>query len=82
MGEAKVGLVNQRGGLQGAVAEFAPQVGFGDAMQFVVDERNEVVEGLAVAAADAREKLGDRGRAFALSVNRREKERSAKTLPG
>jgi len=59
MGEAKVGLVDQRGGLQGAVGEFASQVGLGDAMQFVVDERHEIVEGIAIAAADAREKLGD-----------------------
>ena len=58
--QPKVGLMNQSSGLQREVTRFAPYVSFCDAVQFLVDQWNQLIERFPVAATNAGKKYGDR----------------------
>ena len=58
-GEAEVGLVDERGGLEGRVGTLASHVGLGKAMQLRVNERQQTACGGGVAAVHGFEELGD-----------------------
>ena len=45
--------MNQGGGLQRVVLRFAAQIPFRDAVQFLVDQRNEEIERPVLAAIDS-----------------------------
>ena len=47
-----VGLVNQGRGLQCVFAALAPEVGAGQTMQLVIDQRQELVDGVLIAASE------------------------------
>jgi hypothetical protein len=55
-----VSFVDERSGLQRVVPGLAPQVCLRDAAQFVIDEWNEIIEGLPVAEAQAGKESRDR----------------------
>jgi hypothetical protein len=55
--ELEVRLVDEGGGLEGVVGALAPQVARGELMQFAVDEREQVLQRVAVAAAPFQEEL-------------------------
>jgi hypothetical protein len=51
--ELEVGFVHQRGGVEGDAGAVAAQLQVRRAVQFVVDQRQQVVERLAVVIAQA-----------------------------
>ncbi len=51
--QPQVSFVNQSGGLQGVILRFAPQIPFRDAVQFLVDQRNQEIERPLFAAIDS-----------------------------
>jgi hypothetical protein len=53
--KAKVGLVDEGGGLQGVIRSFASQVKGSEPMKFIVDLRNQLDEGILIAIAIAPE---------------------------
>jgi hypothetical protein len=58
-GEAEVGLVDERGGLEGMVGALAAHVGLGEAMQLRVNEGQQTACGGGVAVVHGFEELGD-----------------------
>jgi hypothetical protein len=48
--QADVGFVNQGRGLQRVLAALAAEVGAGQTMQLVIDQRQELVYGVSIAA--------------------------------
>jgi hypothetical protein len=58
-GQAEIGLVDERGGLERVVGALAAHVGPGEAVELRVDEREQAVGGGGVAIVHGFEKLGD-----------------------
>jgi hypothetical protein len=58
-GEAEVGFVDEGGGLEGVVAALATHVGGGDAVEFGVDEGEQLLGGVWISAVDGPQKLGN-----------------------
>ena len=56
-GEAEVGFVDERGGLESMVGALATHVGLGEAVEFGVDEREEALGGGGVAVVHSFEEL-------------------------
>ena len=50
-GQAQVGLVDEGGGLQGVIGALLAQVISGQAAQFAIDDREQLVEGFTVSLA-------------------------------
>ena len=61
LGEPDVGLVHQRGWLQGVSVPFVLKVMVGQLPQLGVDERHELVEGAGIAVAPLGQEMGDVG---------------------
>ena len=57
VGKLKIGLVDQRGGLQGVSLFFAAHVMVGQAMQLGLHQRNQLIERIRVSAAPIPQKL-------------------------
>ena len=57
VGKLKIGLVDQRGGLQGVPLSFAAHVMVGQAMQLGLHQRNQLIERSRVSAAPIPQKL-------------------------
>ena len=51
--------MHQGGGLHGVLAAFAPEVGARQAVQFVVDQRKQVVDCVLLSASDFTEEASD-----------------------
>lgn len=49
--QSQIGLVHQRGGLQGVVMPFAAQVGGGQRAELPINQRYQFVQGVFIAAA-------------------------------
>jgi len=58
-GEAEVGLVDDRGGLEGMVGALAAHVSLGEAMQLRVNQRQQTACGGGVAVVHGFQELGD-----------------------
>jgi hypothetical protein len=56
-GEAHVGFVDQGGGLEGVAAAFASHLSAGHATEFVVEQADELGDGLGVALSGAVEEI-------------------------
>jgi len=57
--QAQIGLVNERGGLEGEVLPLGAEVAFGDGSEFVVEDGQEYVDRPLVTGSDAVEEVGD-----------------------
>ena len=58
-GELEVGLVHQRGGLQRVAAALAVELAVGDPAEVFVHQRDQPLQGAAVARLDGLEQPGD-----------------------
>lgn len=56
---ARVDFMHQGGGLKGVVGSFAPQLGRSNAPQFSIDQREQVIERLSIAAGELLQQYGD-----------------------
>ena len=57
--ETDVGLVHERGGLQGVVRPLVAKLACGDAAKLRIDEREQLIEGSPVAATPIAQQRGD-----------------------
>ena len=56
--ETKIGLVNERGGLESVVGTLAAQIVGRQAVKLRIDQRKHLVEGLPIAGAPREQQLG------------------------
>ena len=57
--QTDVGFVHQGGGLHGVLAAFAAEIGAREAVQFVIDQRQKVVNCVLLSASDFPEEASD-----------------------
>ena len=57
--QSHVGLVDQAGGAEGVARPLTPELGVGEPPQLLVDQGEEPIHGLGVAAAHLEEEVGD-----------------------
>ena len=60
--ELEVGLVDERRGLQRVLGPLSPEMRVRDPVQFLVDERHQVIEGIAIALVPGEQEGGYVGR--------------------